>query len=307
MLSNIGFNYIMAVITSPGHPTLEHVRGYSEYMQCKKCESPKPERCHHCSVCRRCVLKFDHHCPWINNCVGWGNYVYFFLFLLWLTVATGYIVCVMIPVVYETEKVLFDSIAEGFRVAFRMRYELISDAFRHVWRGEFMASDPDSAMAILRGGVVDSNTGVRATRQLLSHVLPVSSSVLVNPLQVMMHAGTIKAAVFGGVDSKVIALLTTIVCFSVFTAAGGLFGFHVYLVTSAHTTVELWESMPIRRRLQELDIAYVSPYHKGSAWRNLKEVLGEYPIMAALLPYVKTPPTPTRSKYKAEELFHDFV
>ena len=29
---------------------------------CKKCQMPKPPRAHHCSICRRCVLKMDHHC-----------------------------------------------------------------------------------------------------------------------------------------------------------------------------------------------------------------------------------------------------
>lgn len=29
----------------------------------------------------RCVKKMDHHCPWINHCVGWANHAYFTYFL----------------------------------------------------------------------------------------------------------------------------------------------------------------------------------------------------------------------------------
>ncbi|XP_062525410.1 palmitoyltransferase ZDHHC2 isoform X9 [Bombyx mori] len=48
---------------------------------CNRCVLVKPDRAHHCSICARCVLKMDHHCPWVNNCVCFHNYKFFMLFL----------------------------------------------------------------------------------------------------------------------------------------------------------------------------------------------------------------------------------
>ncbi|CAA7262980.1 unnamed protein product [Cyclocybe aegerita] len=49
---------------------------------CRKCWAPKGERTHHCSICGRCVLKMDHHCPWIGaKCIGHRTYPAFVHFL----------------------------------------------------------------------------------------------------------------------------------------------------------------------------------------------------------------------------------
>lgn len=49
---------------------------------CSSCEILKPEDSRHCYICKKCVSRFDHHCQWINNCVGLNNHGSFILFLI---------------------------------------------------------------------------------------------------------------------------------------------------------------------------------------------------------------------------------
>ena len=70
-------SHIRAAFSDPGRipegMTAPFVSEYGENKNCQKCtgkETWKPVRAHHCSECGFCVFKMDHHCPWINNCVG---------------------------------------------------------------------------------------------------------------------------------------------------------------------------------------------------------------------------------------------
>lgn len=61
-----------------------------EHRYCQRDEFVKPYRAHHCRSCGTCVLRFDHHCPWIGQCVGARNHKFFINFNLAAFVFTAY-------------------------------------------------------------------------------------------------------------------------------------------------------------------------------------------------------------------------
>nr|XP_023665004.1 probable palmitoyltransferase ZDHHC4 isoform X2 [Paramormyrops kingsleyae] len=74
-------------ITKENHSAQVQVYQYDRRLfhpavTCPTCLLVKPARSKHCRVCNRCVQRFDHHCVWVNNCIGAQNSRYFLAYLL---------------------------------------------------------------------------------------------------------------------------------------------------------------------------------------------------------------------------------
>lgn len=100
-VSMLTFCYLKAVFTGPGTAPRKwkpfNPLHRSSLQFCTRCDGFKPPRAHHCKVCKRCCYKMDHHCPWINNCVGHDNHKFFWLFLTYTVVACAHAAVLLSP------------------------------------------------------------------------------------------------------------------------------------------------------------------------------------------------------------------
>ena len=55
-------------------------------MVCPLCVAKRKPRMIHCQICDKCIVKFDHHCPWINNCIGSSNIGFFYFYIIFTDV-----------------------------------------------------------------------------------------------------------------------------------------------------------------------------------------------------------------------------
>ncbi|KAG3028247.1 hypothetical protein JG687_00009311 [Phytophthora cactorum] len=139
LASELLLQYSLAIWSDPGYVDQRHLvesgveDGEQRFQRfCQHCERPKPRRAHHCRECRRCIYEMDHHCPWINNCVGYYNYRHFWLLLLYIWVSSLYVATLSAGLFVATFRTSADE-ASGAR-----RERVVLDRFKVLF--SFMAT-----------------------------------------------------------------------------------------------------------------------------------------------------------------------
>ena len=83
---------IILLLKNPGYKYIENQNGINPLIKliednkdiknyCPKCFIPEVNGIKHCIICDKCVEGFNHHCFWINKCIGKKNKLIYLLFL----------------------------------------------------------------------------------------------------------------------------------------------------------------------------------------------------------------------------------
>ncbi|XP_045784844.1 palmitoyltransferase ZDHHC16 isoform X2 [Maniola jurtina] len=238
LLLNVAFHYYMGVTTSPGYPPDGALIAEAASI-CKKCISPKPPRTHHCSVCDRCVLCMDHHCPWLNNCVGYYNARYFFLYMAYMVAGVTFI------------------IMAGFDLGYQVLWVNDNGGITH-------ENDPE-----LIGHPVRLNrSGVFVPVQVIAEYdADHSPRVHDLPIPVITEAQRITA---NPMKRKAVVFMT-VMCLSVFFALGTLTILHARNISRGETSIESHINATLRKTHTKHQ--FRNPYNCGRI-KNWKLFLG---------------------------------
>jgi len=258
---NIVFNYTLAIITPPGTPCNDNdndVEG-GNYEICKQCDIPRPPRAHHCRICKSCILQMDHHCPFVNGCVGQGNYRYFLTFIFWVSIGTFYLLLLCVITMTLKTDLLSQTLSRitsffnNILLLFGFLTNSISSAAASTGKDD---DDLDDL-------IIDMGREGYGIWNMILAILPTS--------------------IFQFDQEQRLAFLT-LITMSVFLPVFSLGLFHVYLVNSGQTTIEWAQNTVLRSKLLETGKNFYNPYDKGPS-ENFAFIFGEnHSLLSAMLP-----------------------
>ena len=114
-----------------GDPSLKFVTlldSFEPKSLCPDCQIIKTPRSRHCNLCKRCVDRFDHHCPWVNNCIGKNNFAYFYTFVFLQSTYLILLVAITVKCKYILKVSYFVSTSN---YCFTLKLHLINDQLEY--------------------------------------------------------------------------------------------------------------------------------------------------------------------------------
>lgn len=254
LLVMIVFHYYKAVTTDPGKPPKE-ASDRAVTSVCKRCILPKPPRTHHCSVCKTCILKMDHHCPWINNCVGHFNHRYFISFCIFMWLGTLFVATTTWPVFYDCFHVSLK--LESARNWINSLFT--SNSEKH--DNNLSKSDPrDLGLAVV------ANTSKK--KSLMQHLLndkPIEFEMFPEDTSMVDLCSESSSSY------KTNVIFLWLLCFAVTAALGTLTVIQFRLISLGETTIEKLINDKEHKKATKLGLQYQNPYNMGffRNWRLL--------------------------------------
>lgn len=205
---NLGYNTIN-VLNNNNIITRQYIESpYSSVgekeLYCEKCSINRPERAHHCKVCKKCIIKMDHHCPWIANCVGHNNQKYFYLFLFYCV--TG---CVFI---------LFGLL---------QKFSKLEDIMDNLYKNQHV--DSNTNLNYYDNTSVTYVSYIRYESDIQSNSTNYTNSTNISNIDHL---------------EPMFIVLSSIICIILLIATGSLFIIHTYLLLNNITTIEYRKYQP---------------------------------------------------------------
>ena len=130
MIVSTGFDlvslllHITLVCANPGYLVnkdidfMQLLEVFESSSLCPECQTIRTSRSRHCIICQQCVDRYDHHCPWINNCVGIRNHNVFILYItaqfVSIGITFGLTAFLAVEAIRNFDKVLSQSIFDTF-------------------------------------------------------------------------------------------------------------------------------------------------------------------------------------------------
>ena len=107
---------------------------------CETCQIIRDVRVFHCNRCNRCILRHDHHCEFVNNCVGKYNHCKFLKFIISAALHSTFIAvyCLLYMLKhFDSDETFFEAPAQIisiviFVIAIVIALSMVFFVFQHI-------------------------------------------------------------------------------------------------------------------------------------------------------------------------------